>query len=148
MPESESSGKNIFFAPDNPGKSSQKWRKIVPQNFRKNANFEVRFSGIIIMISQAFSGEKNPFCVNFPIPASSVPQKPEKVRKFGKKVEKCRKGSEKVGKLGALNRFVGAVLGIFQRRLQGSSRAQSIFLHKVSDAVLKSHEEIFKVLKF
>ena len=100
------------------------------------------------MISQAFSGEKNRFGVNFPIPASSVPQKPEKVRKFGKKVEKCRKGSKKVGKLGALNRFVGAVLGIFQRRSQGSSRAQSIFLHKVSDAVLKSHKEIFKVRKF
>ena len=86
---------------------------MVPQIFQKNPNFKVRFSGILIMIAKDFSDERNLFCVNFPIPAPLVAQKPENPRKCSKKVQKYRKASKKVGKPGVLHRFVGAVFRQF-----------------------------------
>ena len=92
-PESERSRKNKPGHPKNPGKALQKCRKIVLQNFPKNANCKARFSGIFIMIFRDFSDEKKCFCVNFPIPAPLVPQNPksEKDRQMWKKVENLRK---------------------------------------------------------
>ena len=48
----------------------------------------------------------------------------------------------------AFSKFCGTVLVTFQRHLNGSSRTQRMFFHKVSDAVLKTHKEIFKLRSF
>ena len=60
-----------------------------------SGHFEGRFSGIFIIIFRDCSGQKNCFCVNFPILGPSGPRDPEKGRKIAKKVEKDRKNQKK-----------------------------------------------------